>query len=231
MADNFQLCDLAEDSIAHLEAEGVKVGAQDVLTIQRLSLAAQGDCDYYGAGRSVDLGGGIWLHPLTIAGREWFDEFARAYPDDEARQAFAFAFALSQGRNGFTSYGREAWPLVRAWKKHLNCTLRELAGAIAEAVGEGGPPDEVKPKDEDGGEDWEEWVLMCCALVGGDPDAWRRKLSVAQVRRLIEARIALNNSEQRKSKDDAKLAALRDLAQYEDAIRARGKEAGNGAGN
>ena len=38
MADNFQLCDLAEDSLAHLEAEGVKVGAQDVLTIQRLSL-------------------------------------------------------------------------------------------------------------------------------------------------------------------------------------------------
>lgn len=224
MADNFQLCDMAEDAIARLEAEGVKLGAQDILTIQRLGLAAQGDCDYYSGGRSVDLGGGVWLHPLTIAGREWLDEFERAYPGDDQRQAFAFAYALAHGRTGFSSFGRESWPQVRAWRRRLNVTVRELSSAVSAVVGDIGAPEDIRGAEEQaflGPDAWEDWVLMCCALVGGDPDAWRHKLSIPQIRRLIEARISLNNSEGRKSKDDPKLAALRDLAKFEDELRRR----------
>ena len=96
MANRWTICDLAEDELEALEAEGIRPTAQDVLAIQALALEAMGDFDdgarLHGAPVTI---GDVVLWPPTIAGCIWREEVeAKLDANDYYSRLFMLAYSL-----------------------------------------------------------------------------------------------------------------------------------------
>ena len=227
MANRWTLCDLAEDELNALEAEGIRPTAQDILAVQALALEAMGDFDdglrLHGAPVAI---GGVVLWPLTIAGCIWRDEVeARLDADDYSARLFILAYALAHGRDkdALNVYGREALKAVWRWARGLRCGLADLVAAVNDVMADKPRVVSDESKDDADKSAPAEIAEMAMAIFGTDPDIWRYQLGLEEVIAVIRRHNALkrtgNTVEARKTE------ALRDLAKYVDGIRKRAKGA------
>ena len=228
MANRWTLCDLAEDEISALEAEGIQPTAQNILDIQALALDAMGDFDdglrLHGSPVSI---GGVVLWPMTIAGCIWRGEVEeKLAADDFSSRLYVLAYALAHGhdKEALSLQGRDALKAVLRWARGLRCSLSDLSAAVNDVMAD--RPRVVFASDvdaESGKSAPAEIAEMAMAIFGTDPDIWRYQLSLEEVIAIIRRHSALKK--QKSTVEVRKVEALRELAKYVDDIRKRAKEA------
>lgn len=226
MANRWTLCDLAEDEISALEAEGIQPTAQNILDIQALALDAMGDFDdglrLHGSPVSI---GGVILWPMTIAGCIWREEVEdKIDADDFSSRLYVLAYALANGHDkaALDVQGREALKAVLRWARGLRCSLTDLCAAVNDVMAD--RPRVVFDSDADssGGKSAPaEIAEMAMAIYGTDPDIWRYQLSLEEVIAIIHRHNAIKR--QKNTVEARKVEALRKLAKYVDDIRKRAK--------
>ena len=229
MANRWTLCDLAEDELNALEAEGIRPTPQDILAIQALALEAMGDFDdglrLHGAPVAV---GGVVLWPPTIAGCIWRDELeSRLAADDYSSRLYILAYALANGhdKDALSVFGKDALKAVWKWARGLTCGLVDLAAAVNEVMAD--KPRVVRHKDKDEADKDKsgpaEIAEMAMAIFGTNPDIWRYQLGLEEVIAIIRRHNALKR--QGNAVEARKTEALREMAMYVDEIRKRAKGA------
>lgn len=225
---HFELTDLAAANIEQLTADGCKLSAQDILTIQRLSIAAAGERIL--ARGKPSCAGGVWFYPLTEGASDWFarvSQFA-AIQKSEAMQLFAFAYAAAHSRAGIEDKNeRETLRDILRWRRRLDCTLAELSEALADINDEYylRGAEAVRIGDETYNPD--EITLMLCALVGGEPEVWRWQISIPAAADLIARRLALCIGDKTEPKKAAAIQGAKALAEFCAEIRNRSADDGS----
>lgn len=224
---HFQLCDLADDTITQLQSEGCVLMAQDILTIQQLSLGAS-DFKEYAKGKPSEAGG-EWFYPLTIGATSWFAEAleVKAIAESPKMQLYAFAYASAHARQKIEVTGRRILPEILRWRRNLHCRVEELCEALSEITDETLSIPSLMPSvDADvSGEqfDPEDLTIMMCALIGGEPEAWRWQCDIPAVIKIIEKRIAIDSAEKKEPRKAKSLECLKQLAEFTKQIRERKK--------
>ena len=227
MANRWTICELAEDELNALEADGIKPTAQDVLAIQALALDAMGDFDdglrLHGAPVSI---GGVVLWPLTIAGCIWREEVeARLGAGDYSARLYVLAYALAHGhdKDALNVYGRDALKAVWRWARGLRCGLVDLVAAVNDVMADKPRVVSDESKDDADNSAPSEIAEMAMAIFGTDPDIWRYQLGLEEVIAIIRRHNAIRRHGN--AVEARKMDALRDLARYVDGIRKRAKGA------
>lgn len=224
MANRWTICDLAEDELDALEAEGIRPTAQDVLAIQALALEAMGDFDdgarLHGAPVTI---GDVVLWPPTIAGCIWREEVeAKLDANDYYSRLFVLAYSLAFGRDkdALNVFGRDALKAVLKWARGLRFGVADLAAAVNEVMGD--RPRVPRKSDTDDADESApaELAEIAMATFGGNPDVWRYQLGISEVIGILRRRRALKS--QGNPVERRKTEAMRDLAIYVDSIRKRG---------
>ena len=220
---NFLLTDLAADEIGRLEAEGVHPTAQEVLTIQQLSLEATGvDEDTGSLARGTPYeAGGEWLYPLTLAGNAFYVENEKHAANDRER-LLLLGYAMRWGHDGERIYGRgrEALCAVRKWGDTLRCTLDELAECMDKVVGDV-PPVVVEDTEDAEEARRQRLSLLATALVGGNPEVWETQCSFDSVCKIIETAFAHRLAAGGAANVDPRIRGLKRLGLYVEGIRGR----------
>lgn len=219
----FTLTDLAAEEIESLEAGGIRPTAQEVLTIQQLSLeATEGDDDCGGLSRGTPYeAGGEWLYPPTIAGSAFYAENERFASGDRER-LMLLAYAMRFGRDPERIYarGRDAIGAARKWAKRLRCTVDELAACMDRVVGEAPPV--VADETEDPAEGRRiNLALVAAALVGGPPEMWETQVSFESVCKVIETAFAQKLAVNGVAANDPRIRGLRRLGLFVEEVRRR----------
>lgn len=224
MANRWTLCDLAEDELNALEADGIRPTAQDILAIQALALEAMGDFDdgarLHGAPVIIS---GVVLWPPTIAGCIWREEVeAKLDADDFYSRLYVLAYSLAFGRDkaALDVFGRDALKAVLRWARKLRCGVPDLVAAVNDVMSDrprvstpGGEADAAAPS---------ELAEIAIATFGGNPDVWRYQLGIGEVISILRRHQALKKHGD--TVERRKTSALRDLAIYVDGIRKRSLE-------
>lgn len=222
---HFELCELAEETISQLERDGFKLNAQDILTIQRLALGAS-DFKEYARGKPCEAGG-VWFYPLTIGATSWFAEAleVKAIAESQKMQLYAFAYASAHARSKIEVEGNRILPEVLRWRRQLTCRIDELCEALSEITDETLSMPSLMPavEAEAGGESYnpDDLTLLMCALVGGEPEAWRWQCDVPSAIKIIEKRIALDSAEKKEPRKAKSIECLKQLAEFTRKIRER----------
>lgn len=222
---HFELCDLADETISQLENDGITLNAQDVLTIQRLSLGAS-DFKEYARGKPVEAGG-EWFYPLTIGATSWFAEAleVKQIAENQRLQLYAFAYASAHARQKIEATGKRILPEVLRWRRNLTCRIDELCEALSEITDETLSIPSLLPAVDANisGEqyDADDLTLLMCALVGGEPEAWRWQCDIPSAIKIIEKRLALDGAEGRESRKSKSVECLKELAEFCRQIRER----------
>lgn len=226
MANRWTICDLAEDELKALEADGIRPTAQDVLAIQALALEAMGDFDdglrLHGAPIIIS---GVVLWPPTIAGCIWREEVeAKLDADDYCSRLYVLAYSLAHGRDkaALEVFGRDALKAVLKWARGLRCGMPDLVAAVNEVLGERPRISDADKADKDEADESApaELVEIAMATFGGNPDVWRYQLGMSEVISILRRHRAMKS--QGNPIERRKTEALRDLAMYVDGIRKRG---------
>lgn len=225
----FELTDLADSTIAELEADGVRVYPQDVLAIQALSLKATG------GGRLLKgrprVAGCVVFWPLTIGASTWLSHWLAHL---EERGAFAYsrafdgyAYASAHARESITVFGDEATAAVEKWRASLAITEAELLDAVAGVMSESGGILGNKGEELTSASfDVDDLLTMAIARVGGDVDALRWLLSIAEVEEAVNTSLSISAAERGLSNkgNDETLRGLKELAEYTRKMRERPKD-------
>jgi hypothetical protein len=108
------------------------------------------------------------------------------------------------------THGRDAEKAVETWYKRLSCTPDEFVEAIKQI-----DRDESRvtlPADPDGNSmSIGDFSAFLAAVVGGDPDLWERRCSVAYCLSVLSMYALHNHADKRPCKSDPKLQAMRAL--------------------
>ena len=220
---NFTLTDLAAAEIGRLEAEGIHPTAQEVLTIQQLSLEATGEDEETGSlarGTPYEAGG-EWLYPLTIAGNAFYCENeAHAASDRDRLLLLGYAMRWGRDRERIYERGREALKAARKWGDSLLCTLDELVECMDKVIGDAPP---VVVEETENAEDArrQRLALLASALVGGTPEEWELSCSFSSVCKVIETAFAHKLAAGGVAANDPRIRGLRRLGLFVEKIRGR----------
>lgn len=225
----FELTDLADATIAQLEADGVTVSPQDVLNLQALSIKASGG--KLPQGRVTEVGG-VLFHPLTIGASDWFAEMLdylreRGYGPEWETYCFAYASAHSRDRDRLAVSGDPALREVRRWRRGLRITEAELVDGVlatmAEAIGGRPPADGDAAKINGADFDRADVAYILTATVGGPLDTWLWLVDIQAAYRILAEALARQARAGGMVREDAgaERRGLRELADCVAAIRAR----------
>ena len=219
----FTLTDLAADEIERLEAEGIRPTAQEVLTIQQLSLEATGiDEDTGSLARGTPYeAGGEWLYPLTLAGNAFYTENEKHASSDRDR-LLLLGYAMRWGRDRERIYGRgrEALRAARKWADGLRCTIDELAECMDRVVGDA-PPVVVEETEDPDEARRMRLALVATALVGGNPEDWETQCSFDSVCKIIETAFAHKLAAGGVAASDPRIQGLKRLGLFVEEVKRR----------
>lgn len=222
----WKITDLAADEIAALEADGVKVSPQDVLTIQALSLEAIGKFEdgIKPKGKPVIVGN-ITLWPLTIAAAIWQSETNELVKESAwDSKLFILAYAMANGHNEAALIeGKEGLKAVKQWARKITCTTADLIEAINDVLGDR-PRIELTKKKADEEEEQASkvpvYLLETATAIFGNPDMAAYQLSMEFVANIIHRHFVLNATANGGKVIDSKTTdGLRKLAIFVDELR------------
>lgn len=224
----WKLTDLAQDEIAALEADGVKVTPQDVLTIQALSLEAIGRFEdgIKPKGKPV-ICGNVTLWPLTIAAAIWQSETNELLKEsDWDSKLFVLAYAMANGHNAEALVeGKAALQAVKQWAKKITCSTADLIEAINDVLGDRPRVSLTKKKADDEEEQAAKvplYLLETATAIFGNAETAEYQMSMEYVANIIHRHFVLSATANGGKVIDSKTTdGLRKLAMFVDELRAK----------
>ena len=224
MNDNATLYDLAEGEINILESDGVKVTAQDVITINYLAGRVETPEGRLLLARGFPVFvGGVTLWPMSLYASEWYERVGcNLFGNITKEYALGYAMVYSRGEGSeldCTAGSMTAAKMIK-FGASLKCTISELRVAMYQIIAQDESPE--TPQNEDNitmtaGE----FSAHLAATCGGDPDYWERRCSAGYAGSVLSAIIQQNRDDGKDSKYDERIKAEQALGLALHKIRER----------
>jgi hypothetical protein len=180
-----RLTDYAAAQIERLEADGVHVAPEAVLTIAAIgrlveSPSARLDLS---RGRPVHIGGAV-LWPLTLAGSDWFTRHQDALG---SQQLCGLAYAMAHGREPLPE--SDVFKNVKRWSASLRCRVKELDEACQQVLAQDEQP--APANESDGGQTFGDLSAILTATCGGPPEMWEYQVSMRYANEVLTQKLAM----------------------------------------
>lgn len=221
------LSDLAEAEIDALEAEGIRLTAREVVTINAIAARVENPSSRLALSRGNPVAAGnACLWPLTLYAADWFRRVGGNLRG-QAQQTRALAYAMAHGREDMPEDAREADRVVTRWADTLRCRKAELEEAIRQVneqddrldTGETGPPASAG-----------DISMMLAAMTHTPPDIWERQCSMPYALAMLDLITRQNAADGESTKHDPRIQAERALGLYIARIRDRHSKKENANG-
>jgi len=216
-----RLSELAEATIEGLEAEGIRLTAKEIVSINAVCHAVEhpGSRLELARGRPAHLGG-VTLWPLTMYAADWYERVSPLFKSDKGA-LYALAFAMAHGRDGLDFPDSEAYKRVHQWIRTLRCRAAEIEAACENLIRQDMLPDTGGTMPESDRPTFGDLSMELSALVGGDPEHWERHVTMSYAFELVRTIRAQNDADGKSSAGDPKLRANKALAEICYRIRKR----------
>ena len=221
----YGLSNLAEAEVEALEAEGIRLTAQDVLRINALACRVETPQAALALSRGVPvLVGGAYLWPLTLAASDWFQRVGGQLKGVRL-QTLALSYAMAHGREQMPEDSKQALDAVEAWAKRLTCRHSEIIEGIKQIITQEEQPD---TGDDGNPASAGEISVMLAAMTKTDPAIWERQCTLTYALAMLETIVAQNAADGKSTKHDPRIRAERALGLAIAQIRKRHKVTANG---
>lgn len=168
------ISDLARAEIDRLREDGISVTDDEVVAINALSWEIISPSRRVGLARGNPVRcGNVWLWPLTINAREWFELVGAEMGNGERALAFAMAHPCI---DLFTQVAQQ----IEAWGRSLQCTDDQLRTAMSIVIQQD-KRDELPPIKQGDGLTLGELVQTLIANNGGTVEMWEQQCSIPYV--------------------------------------------------